>query len=168
MKYIPGYEGLYEISENGDLWSEYTKRFLSKRKDSYGYLTACLSKNKIIKEYKIHRLVALSFIHNPENKPQVNHIDGNKLNNDISNLEWCTAKENSIHAYMIGLSKQNKSATNKLNKPVKCIETGVIYYSLKEASRQTGIHNVNITICCNKKTKKAGGYSWEFVKESVK
>lgn len=109
---IIGYEGLYKISNKGRVkstvgWNgrKYIKRerILIPSKTTTGYMKIELSKNKEKKSKKIHRLIAMAFISNPENKPQINHIDGNPLNNDIENLEWCTQKENIIHAYNTGL-----------------------------------------------------------------
>ena len=74
-----------------------------------GYSRVCLNQNKHIKHLKIHRAVAIAFIENPDNKIEVNHIDGNKQNNHVSNLEWVTAKENMIHAFTTGLKKPNIS-----------------------------------------------------------
>ena len=90
------------------------EKLLSLTNTSTGYKKVELVKNGKKKSYKVHRLVAMAFIDNPENKPEVNHIDGNKINNHVDNLEWVTSSENSIHAYKTGLSSQKK----KLNEDI--------------------------------------------------
>ena len=111
-KDIKGYEGLYQVSNLGRIKSLYGwngHRYLEREKIlkptskydkrvSYPRAVIKLIKGKDKKDYKVHRLVAQAFIPNPQNKPQVNHIDGNPLNNRIENLEWCTDRENKIHA----------------------------------------------------------------------
>jgi len=94
-KYVNGYDEAYKISNLGNVVSNkyIIPRLLTKDK-STGYYRVCLSKNKIPNHVLIHRLIAEHFIENPLNKPQVNHIDENKLNNNILNLEWVTAREN--------------------------------------------------------------------------
>ena len=109
----------------------------------------------------IHRLVAIHFISNPDNKPQVNHIDGDKTNNNIINLEWVTAQENNIHARKTGLHVSDG------DKAVNQIKDGIIintFKSISEASRVTGINRGNINQCClkNRRYKTAGGYEWEY------
>ena len=93
-KDIPGYEGLYGVTKDGKVYSFRTKKFLKPAVDKGGYLYVCLTNNKTKKTYLSHRLVALTYIPNPNNYPQVNHKDENKQNNHISNLEWCTNKYN--------------------------------------------------------------------------
>ena len=105
--------GNYIVYTDGRVWSNFTNKFKT-AVNSRGYLAVNLS-GKLI---KVHRLVAESFIPNTENKPQVNHIDGNKHNNDVSNLQWVTASENGKHAYANGLSKKEHLLNRKgINNP---------------------------------------------------
>jgi hypothetical protein len=111
-KDIVGYEGLYQVDENGNVKScerntigkHIKEKIIQGGSYSNGYRFVCLRKNGINSNKSIHRLVATCFIPNPYNLPMVNHKDGNKLNNHVSNLEWCTAKENLQHAIDTGLS----------------------------------------------------------------
>ena len=102
VREIVGYEGLYLIDIYGNVWNSNGYE-LHKTLSTTGYYVVSLSRNGKEKKCRIHRLVAETFIPNPENKSQVNHIDGNKLNNHISNLEWATPKENVRHAVDNGL-----------------------------------------------------------------
>jgi hypothetical protein len=117
-KSIKDYEGIYEVSNLGNIKSIerllphfcggkriLKERILKIKTNKYGYCSVCLSKNNNCKSFLLHRLVIDSFIKNDENKPQVNHIDGNKSNNNINNLEWVSAKENYFHSVKIGLRK---------------------------------------------------------------
>lgn len=116
-KPIDGYEGLYEISNYGKLKSYYDKngrqmiaegRLLKGKVDKDGYIEYALSKNKTCKYKRAHRLVAIAFIENINNLPQVNHIDGIKGNNYVSNLEWCDVKHNAKHKYDAGLGEYSR------------------------------------------------------------
>lgn len=101
------YNGYYEISNFGNVKSnKKTTEKILKNKTVNGYKYISFKVEGKIKNFYIHRLVAIHFIPNPKNKLQVNHIDGNKSNNHINNLEWCTPRENSQHSYDIGLSKK--------------------------------------------------------------
>jgi len=131
--------------------------------DSDGYLIVELPKNsKTTGHLRIHRLVAEAFLPNPENKPEVNHKDANKANNDVTNLEWCTSLENNLHARSSGLVLVNRSAS----KAVRCIETGQLYGSLYEASKEFNVTPETISniakgrFCTSYKLK---GIHFEFI-----
>lgn len=91
---IKGYEGLYAVTKDGQIWSYRSNKFLSSHISNSGYMRVHLSKNNVGKNYSVHRLVAEAFISNPKNYPCVNHKDENKLNNNVDNLEWCTNQYN--------------------------------------------------------------------------
>ena len=122
----------FEISSCGNVRNINTKQFI-KYQLRDGYPRIRLSKTDDIKTIVIHREVAKAFILNPLNKPQVNHIDGNKLNNNIENLEWVTNKENIRHAHKSGLTKPSIGK----NKPrlILNLETGIYYNSLIQAAK---------------------------------
>lgn len=126
MKEIKGYEGLYSIYEDGRIWSHKTNTFMRGTVGKKGYLAVTFLKKDKRKDYRVSRLVAMTFIPNPENKKEVNHKDGDKLNNNVKNLEWCTRSENMQHAFKNGLMddrKGDKSHVKKLKKEdVKEIE----------------------------------------------
>lgn len=137
-KDIPGYECYYQVSNTGKVRSvdrtEYGKKFkgkiLTPRVTNGGYLGVTLCKCNHHKHISIHRLVAIAFIPNPNNLPQVNHKDENVKNNNVENLEWCTAKYNSN--YGKHCEKISKSKIGKLNiSAKKVICDGVIYDTLK-------------------------------------
>lgn len=167
---IKGYEGLYQISSWGRVKSmNYLKtgkekiRSLNNGKD--GYLLINLSKNGESKRFRVHRLVAMAFIPNPDNLPEVNHKDENKLNNCVSNLEWCTAKYNQNY----GTCRKRileKVINGKCSKTVlQCDLDGNIiaeYPSGKEVKRKLGFCNSLISMCCSGKYKYAYGYIWRY------
>lgn len=183
VKAINGWED-YTIDTDGNVFSIRKNKYLKQTIDKYGYCKVTLQKDKHKKIYSVHRLVAENFIDNPNNLPQVNHIDGNKKNNNINNLEFCTAKHNMNEAVRIGLfdnckniQRQNaiknnlnqyhilanevtKKKVGKFDKYNKLIE---IYESISEASRQTGINIASISYSANGIRKSGGGYLWHFV-----
>ena len=135
MKKITNYED-YAITENGEVYSlKYGKlKLMVQQYNQKGYKIVRLSNNNIKKTLSVHRIVAQEFIPNPFNKEQVNHIDGDKTNNNINNLEWTTQSENQIHAHKIGLMNYKIQKTiEKFSKPVLDKETGIYYDSLKNA-----------------------------------
>ena len=163
MKDIPGYEGKYAITSCGKVWSYYTNKFLSQHIDRRGYLRTALSLNGKQKLCAIHRLVAMTYIPNPNNLPEVNHKDENKLNNSINNLEWCDRKYNINYGTTIERAIETQRKNSPFNKKVLCVETGIIYFSAQEAKRQTGVDNGSISKVCNGKRNVAGGYHWKYI-----
>ncbi len=175
-KDIPGYEGHYQVSNLGSVKSierlrrtkgtgitKVCERIVKPTIDKFGYCKVCLFKNGKRKYCKPHRLVAIAFIPNPDNKPEVNHKDGNKTNNNVSNLEWNTASENMRHAFANGLNggerKKNRMPVWQFDKAHNLIAT---YPSIYAAEKKTGIKN--IWMCCTGKYKVAGGYIWKCAK----
>jgi hypothetical protein len=119
---IVGFDGTYLISTSGEIWSvpkgtsNPNGKFLSMQQDKDGYYKVGLvAPDGTRKSYIVHRLIALTYLDNPDNKPQVNHIDGNKQNNTISNLEWVTLSENRQHAYDTKLQKPTQGILRKDN-----------------------------------------------------
>lgn len=172
-KDIPGYEGLYQVSNLGRVKAleRMTKRerplFVKERilcpGKRTGYLIVSLGSGKARKSYSVHRLVANAFIPNPENKRTVNHKDGNKMNNEASNLEWNTDKENLNHAIKTGLLKYENN--RKGSKPVAQYDQDMnlitIYPSMREAER-AGFTQTKISLCCAGKRKSHKGYIWKY------
>lgn len=105
IKDIPGFEGLYACDTKGQIYSYRSNKFLTPSKNKRGYLHVTFSVDKKRYDYRVQRLIAMTFLDNPENKEQVNHKDGNKLNNCIENLEWVTPEENIEHAKQNNLFK---------------------------------------------------------------
>jgi hypothetical protein len=111
-KDIEGFEGIYQVSSLGNI-RNYKKQILTPVKTDDGYLRVHLRKTGVSKNLRVHRIVANHFIENPENKPEVNHINGNKTDNRVENLEWVTKSENAIHAYKHGLQNSLKNFQEK-------------------------------------------------------
>ena len=158
---IPEFEGVYQISNYGRLksYKQGKEKVLSLSPNKHGYIEKQLYKHSKYTNKKIHRLVAEAFIPNPNNLPEVNHKDGNKQNNTVENLEWCTTKENNWHRYNV-LNKWWSS-----DKRVICVETGVIYNSITSAAQDTDIDHGGISKVCHNKRKSAGGFRWRFCDE---
>lgn len=168
------YDGEYTINANGELYSNKTKRYIKPWLLKNGYIQYNISfKNK--RHYLLaHRLVAQAFIPNPENKPQVNHKDGNKQNNCVENLEWVTVSENEKHSYRkLGKKIPNHGkhlgeyAKKNFSKAIVQYDLNGNYVnkfvSMSQATKMTNINQGNISECCNKKRKIAGGYIWNFM-----
>lgn len=147
----------YYVTDTGDIYSRSNRlngriRKLKPTKDKNGYMVVYLGKSN---KKLVHRLVAQAFIPNPENKPQVNHKNGNKKDNMVKNLEWVTISENGLHAYRV------LKRIPPRNAPIICIETGKRYDKMLDAQEDTGIL---ITSICNNlagKSSHAGGFHWK-------
>jgi hypothetical protein len=128
MRKIQGFEN-YEVDELGQVWSlpkktrKGTRLIKALRHPKTGYMYLDLCKDGNVKKFTVHRLVALAYLPNPENKPQVNHINGDKTDNRLENLEWCTRSENQKHSIDIGL----RSAKGVKNSQCKLTEQDVLY-----------------------------------------
>ena len=162
-KDISGYEGLYQVSNLGSVRNVKTGKSKVAGITPYGYKRVVLYADGKRKWFQVHRLVAMAFIPNEEGKREVNHIDGNKLNNNAANLEWATSSENHLHAYENGLRHANtENAVKARSKKVKC-SNGVVYDSAQAAARSLGVSVGCISEVCNGKREKTGGYCFEYV-----
>jgi hypothetical protein len=185
-KDIKGYEGLYQVSNLGKVKS--LNRYITNKNNKqqyyngkmlsgnirHGYLKLTLSKDNIQKTIPIHILVAKTFIPNPENKPEVNHIDGNKSNNCVNNLEWCTRSENELHAYRNGLAKSSLKQKEAVAKYAKeNYSKKVLQYNLNgdfikewnsmhDVWRELGIRPSYICRCCKGLRNHTFGYIWKY------
>lgn len=176
---IKGYEGIYQISNFGKVKSlarilppagkrptfHTTEKILKENTDRSGYKRAKLN-NKYV---SIHRLVAIHFIPNPLNLPEVNHLNGIKSDNRYTELEWCTRSSNQYHAYATGLKKPAKSTRggkwDKRSKPIfQILHNGESkkWDSMGDAARSLGFSRSNIWTAC-KTGIKCGGFKWKYI-----
>jgi hypothetical protein len=154
--------GLYEISSLGRIKSLYyeKEKILKPSKNNKGYLFIYLYKDKDRKHFYIHRLVAETFIKNPNNSPCVNHKDENPLNNNLENLEWCSHLYNMTYGTIVKRrSTKKKKAVNQYDKTNNFIKE---WESAIDIERVTGIAQGSIIRCCRRKQKTAGGYIWKY------
>ena len=157
-RHIKGYEEQYCITSSGDVFRIVNgkKRPCVQFQDKDGYMCVNLSKDGSAKRKRVHRLVAEAFINNPNMELQVNHIDGNKRNNNIENLELCTPLENLEHAYLTGLHERKRvQRVNPIDGEI------VVYVSTREAGRQNGVTNSSISSAINRKHK-CRGFLWRY------
>ena len=164
--------GLYLISQNGEVFSSRLGRLMKPQRDAYGYLYISMNVAGIRNNMKLHRAVLLSFapIDFPEAK-EVNHKDGNKSNNHIDNLEWCTRSDNMKHAsqvlgYRPPNFRGNRGALSKLSKPVEALsisDGSVLRYSSMRLADSDGFRIANVRACLNGKLKTYKGYTWRLV-----
>ena len=154
---IEGFEN-YEVSNLGKVRNIKSGRIIKPSLNKNGYLRLWLCENNKKKYLYLHRIIATAFIDNSEEKPCVNHIDENKTNNDLSNLEWCTERENAIHG-----TRTKRAAEKHFKKVIQLdLNENVLneFESMKQAEQETGVFARNISSCCNGKRKSAGGFKW--------
>lgn len=174
-KPIFGFEGWYEVSNFGRVKSLSRKcksihgerivpeRIMKFDKTADGYYQVHLSKNGERVRFKVHRLVAMAFIPNPLNLPQINHKDCNPANNCVWNLEWCDQTYN--NNYGERNKKAGRALTNhpSFSKQVMCVETNITYPSTHEVERIFGYKHTFINACCNGKYKMAYKLHWKYI-----
>lgn len=167
MTDIPGLEGRYAVTEDGKVFSHCANAFRKTPIGKRGYpVVSIRDENGKPRLMTVHRLVAKTFIPNPNNLPEINHIDGDKTNNHVGNLEWVTRRENDAHARATGLHKSDG------DKAVIQLKDGIEiarFKSASEASRKTGIGRSAISNVCRgyvwngRHCRTAGGYGWKYV-----
>lgn len=173
---IKGFEGMYQVSTEGRVRSvdrvtemvrygisyemRHKGRVLKTSVNKCGYERVQLTKDSRPYNFTIHRLVATAFIPNKENLPEINHIDGNKRNNNVDNLEWCTKSHNIQHAFKNGLIDKNNMT---FNRKLVMRSDGVIFNSLTDAALASGAHVGNVSACCHGRLMHTGGYGFEFL-----
>ena len=154
-----GQETDYSVSTEGEVRKDTTNYILS-QSSQQDYKFVGLIINGKQKRMRVHRMVALAFIDNPDNKPYVNHINGNRSDNNVENLEWVTPSENTQHAVDTGLFKSGRARTvvqYNLNG-----EQMATFESASEAARQTGGSQSKITMCCRRQRDSANDYQWRY------
>ena len=166
---VEGYNGVYQVSNLGRVKSfnkSKNGKILKLQKEVKGYLVIRLYRSPTDWWHaKAHRLVALTFIPNPDNKPQINHINCIKSDNRVENLEWCTNGENQKHAFKNGLQRSNGGTPKR---KVKCIETGEVFLTVTSAAKSistTKNCRASIIRVCKHNGITAYGYHWEYVEE---
>lgn len=166
-----------EVVDNENYMVSNTGRIRRKNSDSDratydkdGYLSVDLYKDGQRSKKRVNRIVAEAFIPNPDDKPEVDHLDGNKKNNSVENLEWVTKKENCRRAWNNGLMKPTYSMLGKKNpnagrkgKPIRIVETGEVFGTLKECEEAIDGDNRHINDCLRGRQKTHRGYHFEYV-----
>lgn len=153
----------YQVSNKGNIRNVKTSRILTPIVSKQEYLKVNIRNKRYCRSVYIHRLVAIYFVKNEHGKAQVNHIDGNKTNNCCSNLEWVTIRENSKHAYNIGLHKKKGNSVSPIKVKIIC-DNGeeIVANSIREASRISGIGKTRIKTICENGGKTRNGYSFKY------
>lgn len=170
---VVGFEGLYQVSNLGNVkriknGSGTQPGRILKPRINRGYYRVNLSKNSHTTDKRIHRLVAQAFIPNPENKPEIDHIDGNVQNNNIDNLRWVTPKENMQNENTKDVLINRKKRYGKENhssRPIICEELQTLFWGANEAQRCTGIWQQSICKVLSGKRNTAGGLHWRYATE---
>lgn len=157
---VPGYEGLYQVSNKGKVYSVRSGTILQPARSGSGYRKINLCRSGASKQCHIHRLVAVAFLPNPENKPHVNHLNGDKTDNRADNLEWVTRSENQLHC-----RRELKTWCGAPKKPVICVETGEIYASAGAAAEHIGMSRSSVNLAVLGYNKTAKNLHFKFLEE---
>ena len=171
-KDVVGFEGLYRVSNQGRVFDILRDKFISIYQKPKGYLCCCLRKDNREHMKNVHRIVAESFIPNPDKKSQVNHINGIKSDNRSINLEWVTPSENGLHRYRIlGIDNRTKGKPLVKNwkKVIQMDLSGTVineFESMRAAACETGAPYAMISEVCHNRRNKAGGFKWRFKHEN--
>ena len=156
LRDIPGYEGRYAATKNGQIYSYINHRFIKSYDNLYGYLISDLvDKNGKRKHVRVHRAVAMAYLPNPLGLEQVNHMDEDTYNNKLSNLEWCSRE------YNINYGTRNE----RVSKKVYCQELNRVFKSQSAAAKELNLYSGNISACCCGRIKTTGGYHFCFWSE---
>lgn len=156
MKEIKNYEN-YIISKDARVYNKITNKKLTPTFDTRGYLQVKVYKNGKGTTRKLHRLVAETYLLNPENKPQINHIDGIKINNKLSNLEWISCTDNMIHSWKIGLRDHCRRVASKI---VIDLQTGIFYDSAKDLAKLLNMRYQTLIYYLNNPEKNKTNYRY--------
>lgn len=159
-KDIPGFGDRYAVSNTGNVSNKATGRILKPWRDNIGYRKVALCQNGYCKQVFVHRLVADAFIEKKAEGLEVNHKDGDKANNAVDNLEWCTKSENLAHSYRVLHRKWN---AGRPRVQVLCVETGEVFDSIANAAKAKGVDKRNLHAVISPKSckKTCGGYHWK-------
>ena len=182
-KDISEFCGFYQVSNFGRVrriadysnqnseWNLYEPKILTPRLHTNGYLRVMLSVSGKHYDRYIHRLVAAAFIDNENGYSEVNHIDGNKQNNNVLNLEWCTRSQNNRHAYRTGLKTVKGCYGTKKKVAQLTVEENriiAIYGSIDSAAQYMKCRHCMITNCCSGRYKTSKGYKWIYATDDMK
>ena len=160
---IRGFEDSYLISDLGNIWSLRRHRLLRVRKSTRGYGQVNLCKEGRMVTQRVHRLVASHFLPNPLSLPEINHLNENKLDNRVENLEWCDRSRN------VNFGERTEKQKAKVSIPVVQFSISgdqiAAYPSIRQAARELKLNRHAISECCRGKRKTLGGYKWKYKQE---
>ena len=160
-KDIEGYEGRYKVSNKGRVYDNKLDKFIGY--ESLGYICVALCKDKKQKKCRVHRLVAQTFIPNPENKPWVDQKDTNRINNAVYNLKWCTYSENSRNPITLEKNRVlNNGRNHPKSKKVTCLETLEEFDYVRGVEKELGLDHSAVSACCRRRYKQIHGLTFRY------